>query len=98
MPDEPVSRREFDQLSARISEIDQHGTRGIAPLAVQLTEVIKDVNDVKREVEQRFDAHERQHEREETRRVSGRRWMVGAIIAAVAAVDGPIVTVVLARR
>lgn len=102
---EPVSRHEFDQLIARVSAIDAHGTRGIAPLSVQLTEVIKDVNDVrsdlrdaKRELEQRFDRHAQQHEEEEARRVSNRRVAVGWAIALVASIDGPVLTILLARH
>lgn len=103
--DDPVSRYEFSQLAARLADIDTHGTRGIAPLAVQLTEVIKDVNDMrndvrdfKREVENSFTRHDTQHEREEARRISSRRWAFGAVVAVIASIDGPLVTILLARR
>lgn len=40
--------------------------------------------------------HERTHATERRERAAARRWMIGAAIALVAAVDGPIVTVLLA--
>lgn len=98
MTEPPATRRELDQLTARLDGIDAHGTRGIAPLAVQLTEVIKDLAELKHDVESRFNAHARAHEKDEAKRVSARRWTVATVVAAVAAVDGPLVTLLLARH
>ena len=93
---------EVDALTARVASIDDHGTRhsleGMGPLSVQVAEVIKDVNELRHPVGARFDAHDRKHEQEESRRISARRWAVATVIAAVAAVDGPLVTILLARR
>ena len=86
------------ELSRRIDRIDEHGTRGIAPLAVQLTEVVKDVAELKTEMRGWFRDHEEMHRVEERSRLSTRRWTIGIIIAAVAAVDGPLVTILLARH
>lgn len=82
-----VSREEFERLAARLDSIDAVGTRGVAVLAVQMTELAKD-----------FARHEQVHERTEAARDRTRRWWVGAVIAVVAAIDGPVVTVILAAH
>lgn len=91
-------RNRMAELSRRIDRIDEHGTRGIAPLAVQLTEVVKDVAELKTEMRGWFRDHEDTHRAEERSRLSARRWTIGIIVAAVAAVDGPLVTILLARH
>lgn len=50
-----------------------------------------------RRLEQVVKDHASAHEREKTARLSSRRWLVGIAIAVIAAIDGPIVTVVLAH-
>lgn len=85
--DAAVSREEFGRLAARLDQIDNGGTRGVAVLAVQIQEIAKD-----------FAKHEEKHDRQEAARASRVRWLVGAGIALVAAVDGPIVTVLLAMH
>ncbi len=84
--DAPVSRAELADLQRRVDKIDRGGTRGVGVLAVQIQELAKDLA-----------AHEKQHEQERQARAAMRRWLVGAFIAAVAAVDGPVVAIVLAR-
>ena len=89
-----VSREEFAMLSRqvednarRLDNIDTTGTRGVAVLAVQITELAKD-----------FSRHEEKHDRADAARLTARRWLWGAVIAGIAAIDGPIVTVLLAVR
>lgn len=82
-----VSREEFDRLAHRVDAIDASGTRGVAVLAVQMQELTKDLS-----------RHEEKHDRAEAARAASRRWMIGAVIALVAAIDGPVVTVVLAAH
>ena len=96
---DPVSRYEFTELARqvaanalRLDAIDSHGTRGVAVVGVQLQELVKDVARVESEIS----AHRIEHQHETAGRVSARRWMIGAAIAAVAAIDGPLVTVLLA--
>lgn len=91
---EPVTRAEFGMLERRVEDIfrrleaiDQGGTRGVAVLQLQITDLSKD-----------FAAHEEQHKIAEARRLSGRRWAIALTVAAIAAVDGPMVTILLARR
>ena len=83
---EYVTRDEFLAMTRRIDQIDTTGTRGVAVLAVQLQELAKD-----------YARHEQMHERDEARRVSARRWLFLAAVAVIAAIDGPLVTVMLAR-
>jgi hypothetical protein len=90
---EPVTRPEFNDLRRRVDAMDSGGTRGVAVLGVQLQEVAKDVA----RLENQLQAHHAEHQAAEAARATGRRWLITAVIAAVAAIDGPIVTVVLAR-
>lgn len=84
---EPVSREEFLRLAQRVDTMDAVGTRGVAILAVQMQELAKD-----------FSRHEEKHDRQEQARMARGRWLVMAVIALVAAIDGPIVTVILAAH
>jgi hypothetical protein len=87
----------FDMLRGQVADnarrldvIDQAGTRGVGALSVQVAEVIKDVSDMRREL----DEHGKQHQAEAAARQSGRRWLVGSAIALVAAVEGPLLFLV----
>lgn len=88
---EYVTREEFsrftDRVSARMDQMDATGTRGVAVLAVQMQELAKDMA-----------AHEVKHDRELADRRSSHKWWVMAALAAIAAVDGPIVSVLLATH
>ena len=85
---EPTGR-EFDMLRAqvdaqrsRLNDIDDHGTKGVAGLHVQMTELVKDVLELKADMSVRFTSHDRVHEVDAASRVSARRWLVGTGIAA----------------
>lgn len=80
-----VTRDEFDRLQIRLDAIDAGGTRGGAVLAVQMQQISTELG-----------RHEQQHEREARERAAGRRWLLMAVIAVIAAIDGPVVTVLLA--
>lgn len=109
MPDETyVTRREIDLLKAaadidrsklwaRLDALDEHGSRGVAALQIRMDNMVTSVAEMKAEVAAQFGEHRREHEKDEAKRTSGRRWLVGSIIAAVAAVDGPLLTLWLAR-
>ena len=90
-PDEPVSQREMDQLREDVHRLDDHGTRGVAAMQSQLTDVIKDILELKSEVNTRFDAHQRVHEQDAAARLAGRRWAVGTFLIAL----GIVVTLLL---
>ena len=80
--DLPASRREVDQLREELHRIDDHGTRGVTAMQVQVTDLIKDVLDLKSEMNNRFQKHQQQHEVAERERRAGRRWLLSTVIAA----------------
>jgi hypothetical protein len=91
---DPVSREEFRMLADRVyagerrlESIDVNGTRGVVVLAVQVQELSKDLA-----------AHEVKHDQERADRAASRKWLWAALIAVIAAVDGPVVSVLLASR
>jgi hypothetical protein len=91
---DPVSREEFRMLADRVyagerrmEGIDVNGTRGVVVLAVQVQELSKDLA-----------AHEVKHDQERDQRAANRKWVWAAVIAVVAAVDGPVVSVLLTMR
>ncbi len=77
-PEAAASQRELDQLRNDLRRIDDGGTRGVAAVQIQLTEAIKDIADLRGDMR----AHEQVHERATAAQVTGRRWAVGATIAA----------------
>lgn len=104
MTDQPT-RGEFDLLKqmvvtgqTRLDNIDDHGTRGVTGLQAQMTEVVKDLAELKADVNARFEAHTRQHDQDRRERVTGRRWLIGTGIAglmAMSAVAGLLVEVLM---
>ena len=92
-----VTRGEFqllkdivDRTQLRLDVIDDHGTRGIGVLQTQIIDLVKDVTDLNT----RFDTHATVHQKEQDDRVKGRRWMAGAVIAALGSLAA-ILTVVV---
>lgn len=87
---EQPTRGEFELLKqivtanqTRLDSIDNIGTRGVGVVQAQLVEVVKDLADLKADVNKRFDDHQRVHEQDLRDRVSGRRWLTGTLIAAI---------------
>lgn len=66
----------------------------IAVLSVQMAEVIKDVEGLRRELAD----HRGEHRDAERARVSGRRWLAGLAVALAASVDGPVLAILFSRR
>jgi hypothetical protein len=88
-----VTRGEFELLKtivssnqARLEGMDQVGTKGVAVVQTQLNEVVRDLVELKAEVDKRFDAHQRQHMQEQKDRIAGRRWAIATCVAALAIV------------
>lgn len=84
-----VTRGEFELLrqmvasnQARLEGIDQSGTKGVAVVTAQLTDLAKDVVRLEAEMDKRFNQHEQIHEQDQRDRVAGRRWQIGTVIAA----------------
>ena len=84
MTETPVTRGEFDLLTQIVStnqaRLDQGG--GVAAVQAQLVGVIKDLAELKAEVDKRFDAHQLVHDRDQADRVNSRRWTMTTVIAA----------------
>lgn len=102
MTDRPPTRGEFELLrqivagqGARLETIDSSGTKGVAVVQAQMTDVVKDLAELKTEVNVRFDSaatgelqwhkdHLAMHEQERRDRVTGRRWLIGTAVAGMA--------------
>lgn len=84
MTETPVTRGEFDLLAQIVytnqTRLDQGG--GVGVVQAHLVGVIKDLAELKAEVDKRFDAHQLIHDRDQADRVNDRRWMIGTLIAA----------------
>lgn len=91
MSADPIGRDEFYRLANRVDNIDHGGTRGEVGLAVQVKQVINDIGMLRSDL----NSHRQDHVTAERARIVGRRWIIGALIALIAAIDGPLVTVLL---
>lgn len=85
-----VTRGEFDllrqmvgNLDSRVTTIDDHGTRGVGAIQIQLSEVIKDLADMKAEFKAELRA-----------RLSARRWAIGIMVGSAGAFGGLLTAVV----
>lgn len=90
-----ITRGEFDLLKdivtgnqARMDSIDAHGSRGVAVLQEQVTELIKDMVQLKAGMEGWQAAHEVEHQAEKRERMTGRRWLIGIGFAGAASMAG----------
>ena len=70
--------------------MDRDGTRGVAVLQAQLTDLAKDMAELKGESRTWQQAHESQHQADAAERVSGRRWLVTTAIAGLASMAAAI--------
>jgi hypothetical protein len=90
---EGISRAEFDGWTRQI-ERNADAAAAQSALAVQVAEVIKDVTEVRSELRE----HRKEHETERAARASQRRWMIGLIVVLFAAVESPLVTLLITRH
>lgn len=99
-----VTRRELDLMKAaadvehaklwqKIESIDDHGSRGVSVLQVQVTDITKSIARLESEMDQGFKSHQQLHEREADNLAAGRRWRAGLTVTAVLAVAGMFVTI-----
>lgn len=93
-PEPAASRREVDQLREELHRLDDHGSRGVGTLQTQVTELVKDVTELRAEVSGRFTDHLRLHNQEQRDRVSARRWLIGTGIAGLASIAAVIALLV----
>ena len=105
MTPDGVSRGEFDLLrqivaasQSRLEGIDVGGTKGVGVVQVQLIEVVKDLAELKGEVDKRFDVHMQMHSQDTAARVAARRWAVGTFLTALAIVVTLLLNITLHLR
>jgi len=55
------------------------------PVLIPLTDVVKDLAEMKADLAGRFEAHQRVHDQDHADRISGRRWLIGTGIAGLGA-------------
>jgi hypothetical protein len=79
--------RRIDANEIRITALDDHGSRGVVALQVQVAQLIADVAKVepaiealRQEMKTDFALHEKSHQIEESRRTSRSRWLVGTAL------------------
>ena len=89
----PVGRDEFNMLRSMV-EANGRTLASAGGISVQLTEVIKDVADVKNDLASFRRDHEDQHRREYQARTTSRRWMIATLIAALAVIETPLLILV----
>lgn len=63
-------------------------------MAVQITSVIRDVAELKQQVERFEREHDAQHRAEAQARTISRRWAIATAIAFLAAIEGPLIYLV----
>ena len=80
-----ATRREFDQLQQRVESMDSHGTRGVGILQEQITNLVRDITEIKTTVDHKFRDVDDRFELQRQERLSGRRWLIGIGIAGVSA-------------
>ena len=100
-----VTRGEFELLKqivasnqARLEGIDSGGTKGVAVVQSQLVDVVKDLAELKAEVDKRFDVHMREHVQEAKDRTAARRWAIGSFLAALAIVVSLLLNIAIRIR
>ena len=86
MTAEYVTRREYDDLrsavravSQRLEWLDEHGTRGVGSLQLQVTELAKDVAKVEAAQEAHNTAHVTEARERAAQSRSATRWGVGLL-------------------
>lgn len=99
-----VTRRELDLMKTaadvehakmwqKIESLDDHGSRGVSVLQVQVTELAKAITRLETEMDQGFKGHQERHDREAETLAISRRWRAGLTVTAVLAVAGMFVTI-----
>lgn len=89
-PETPATQREVDILREELHRLDDHGSRGVGAIQAQLTDVVRDIIELKTEMNGRFEAHQRVHDQDHRERVQGRRWLIGTGIAGLVAMAAAI--------
>ena len=92
-----ITRGEFGMLSQRVEDnyrrldaMDQGGTRGVALIAQQATELVKDVSDLRQEMRDHIKVHDDEHRT----RMLTRRWVITTAIALMVVLETPLIYLV----
>lgn len=94
MADEYATLREVNLLrdDVRLLRSDvasvTTGATGVPVVQSQLIEVVKDVAELRADMNSRFDAHAKAHEQADRDRVTGRRWLIGTALVGIGAMSG----------
>lgn len=90
-----ITRGEFDLLrqivqqnASRLETIDNLGTRGVGTLQSQLSDLVKDVLELKTDMNVKFTEHDKLHKTEKRERVNNRRWLIGTALLMITALGG----------
>ena len=86
--------REYAEMKERLLTLETQGPRALGVLEARVTDLTEQVRLVRRAISD----HDQAHVQAEQGRRADRRWLVGAIIAGIAAIDGPLVTILLSRH
>ena len=77
-------RQTVSDNAQRLNTIDHDGTRGVGVLQQQITEVVRDLAELKTETSSWQSTHTQQHEAVQKERRETRRWVFGFAVAALA--------------
>ena len=75
-------RRDLDHTNDQVESLRENKI-STAVAENQLTSLARDVIDFKTEMVNRFDAHDKVHDKEQQERANGRRWMIGLCVTGV---------------
>ena len=85
MTDEAATRREVDILRDQVNRMDSSGTRGVTALQLQMTDLVKDITELRSSVDKRFEKHEKEHVLEKRDRTSARHWAIATSLTVLVA-------------
>jgi hypothetical protein len=80
-------RDDMRGLRAEIQSVTS-GSTGVPVLQTQLYEVVKDMAELRSDMNTRFDSHLKEHQQASRDRVTGRRWLIGTAFAGIGALAG----------
>lgn len=86
--------RDMGRLESQINNLDEHGTRGVATLGGQVSELAKDLA----RVELNLERFETTLDTMERKRVSGNRWTILAILGLLTPIYAAIILALIQGR
>ena len=98
MTDVADLERRIGNLELRVNWLDEHGTRGVGALQIQVTQLVRDVTKVEERLDRQDAELDRRFDDAERKRAASRRWAWGWAIAAVIALETPLITLLAQRH